>query len=183
MIGVLLINRYEETSHTNQNNNQTLSEAEHYIQVSKNLAEKYQDALFTAYAYEELAKIKRLQKDYGQAKKLLNQALSFYQGFRSDYGKTRALIELALIAHAQHDNQQADTLFSQATEIANKNGVTTNKVAILLAQAQVLQSQNNDVAAQQYTQQALTLAKEAGNNLLIARVEAWLADNPRYEIN
>mgnify|MGYP000131904883 FL=1 len=187
MIGVLLINWYEESSHSNQNtnqsNNQTLDEAEHYIQVSKNLAEKYQDALFTAYAYEELAKIKRLQKDYEQAKKLLNQALSFYQGFRSDYGKTRALIELALIAHAQHDNKQADTLFSQATEIANKNGVTTNKVAILLAQAQVLQSQDNDTAAQQYTQQALTLAKEAGNNLLIARVEAWLANNPRYEIN
>ncbi len=179
MVGVLLINWHEES----KNNKQKLSEAEHYIQITKTLAEKYQDALFSAYAYEELAKIKRLQKDFTQAITLLNKALSFYQNFRSNYGKTRALIELALIANEQGDGPQAEKLFSQATTIANKNGVTTNKVAILLAQAQVLQSQGNNTAAQQGVQNALSLANAADNDLLVARVEAWLANNPRYEIN
>ena len=179
MVAVLLINWYEES----KNNIQKLSEAESYIQTTKTLAEKYQDALFSAYAYEELAKVKRLQKDFSQAITLLNKALSFYQDFRSDYGKTRALIELALIANEQGDSQQTEKLFSQATTIANKNGVTTNKVAILLAQAQVLQYQGKNIAAQQGAQNALSLANEAGNDLLVARVEAWLANNPRYEIN
>ena len=179
MIGVLLINWYEQS----QSNKQNLNEAEHYILTTKTLAEKYQDALFSAYAYEELAKIKRLNKDYPQAIKLLNKALGFYQGFRSDYGKTRALSELALIASAQGKYQKADELFSQATTIANKNGVATNKVAILLAQAQMLQDQNNNGAAQLKAQQALNIAKQVSNDLLTARVEAWLANNPRYEIN
>ncbi len=179
MIGVLLINWYEQK----QSNNPSLNEAEYYIQTTKNLAEKYQDALFNAYALEELAKIKRLKKEYPQAIELLNQALGFYQGFRSDYGKTRALIELALIANAQGNILRAETLFNQATVIADKNGVTTNKVAILLAQAQVLQEQGNNTFAQRKANKALSLAKQVNNNLLIARVEAWLANNPRYEIN
>jgi tetratricopeptide (TPR) repeat protein len=130
-----------------------------------------------------LAKIKRLKQQYPQAIKLLEQALAFYQGFRSDYGKTRALIELALIANAQKNHLQAEELFSQATVIADKNGVATNKVAILLAQAQVLQQQSKNSAAQQYAKKALSIATEVDNHLLIARVKAWLSDNPRYEIN
>jgi len=179
MIGVLLINWYEQS----QDSDKSLNEAELYIQITKALAVQYQDALFSAYAFEELAKIKRLQKDYSQAITLLNKALAFYQNFPSNYGQTRALIELGLIANAQGNNQQADALFTQATAIANKNGVTTNKVAILLAQAQALQNQGNNTSALHNAQKALTIAKQASNDFLIARIEAWLANNPRYEIN
>ena len=179
MIGVLLISGYEQK----QSDKPDLNEAEHYIETTKNLAEKYQDALFNAYALEELAKIKRLKQEYPQAIKLLEQALAFYQGFRSDYGKTRALIELALIANAQKNHLQAEELFSRATVIADKNGVATNKVAILLAHAQVLQEQSHNGAAQRNAKKALSIATEVDNHLLIARVEAWLSDNPRYEIN
>ncbi len=179
MIGVLLISWYEQK----QSDKPDLNEAEYYIQTTKNLAEKYQDALFNAYALEELAKIKRLKQQYPQAIKLLEQALVFYQGFRSGYGKTRALIELALIASAQGDHLQAEKLFSQATAIADKNGVATNKVAILLAQAQVLQQQSKNSAAQRNAKKALSLATQVDNDLLIARVQAWLSNNPHFEIN
>jgi DNA-binding winged helix-turn-helix (wHTH) protein/tetratricopeptide (TPR) repeat protein len=179
MVGVLLINRYEE----GQNPDKNLKEAELYINTAKTLAEQYQDALFRVYAYEELAKIKRLQQEYTQSISLLNQALKLYQAFSSDYGQTRPLIELALVASAQNQYPLALKYFSQADEIANKNGVATNKVAILLAKAKVQQSHNEADAAQQSAKQAMSIAQQASSQLLIARVEAWLAHNNLYEIN
>jgi len=183
MVGVLLINHYEESQLTSKTPQVDLAAAERYIQTTKTLAEQYQDSLFSAYAHEELAKIKRLQQHYVQANGLLKQALSLHQNFRGDYGQTRPLIELALVASAQDKYQLALNYLSQASTVANKNGVATNKVAILLAQAKVQQDHSETDAAQQSSQQAMDIAQQASSQLLIARVNAWLNNNSLYEIN
>jgi DNA-binding winged helix-turn-helix (wHTH) protein len=175
MIGVLLLNWQQDNEH--------LIEAEHYIQQAKTLAEQYQDPLFIAYAHEELAKIKRLQQHYAQAISLLKVALQYHQNFRGNYGQTNALIELARIASAQDNKQQADDYFAQATAIANKNGVATNKVAILLAHAEVQQKNGQNEQADKSSQQAKAIANEANSDVLKARVSAWFTDNGNYEIN
>jgi len=175
MVGVLLLNWQQENEH--------LTEAEHYIQRAKTLAEQYQDLLFIAYAHEELAKIKRLQQNYDQAISLLKVALQYHQNFRGNYGQTNALIELARIASAQGKKQQADDYFAQATTIANKNGVATNKVAILLAHAEVQHRNGQNEQVKNSVQQAKNIAYQANSDVLVARVTAWLADNNNYEIN
>lgn len=175
MIGVLLLN--------GQQSNEHLTEAEHYIQQAKTLAEQYQDALFIAYTHEELAKIKRLQHHYTQAIDLLTIALQYHQDFRGNYGQTNALIELARIASAQGKQQQANDYFDQALSIANENGVATNKVAILLAYAEVQKKRGQDEQANKTAKKATEIAKQAKSNLLKAQVNAWFANNSSYEIN
>ena len=172
MIGALLIHRYQNDSQASDD----LTEAELYIQLTKTLAEQYQDTLFIAYALEELAKIRRLQQQYQQAIPLLAAAMQYHKEFKGSYGQTRALIELALIAFAQDKETLGQDYFSQATTIANQNGVATNKVAILLAQAQVA------LTAQQI-EQAKAIAIKAKSNVLIAQVSAWLAENNSYQVN
>lgn len=185
MLGVLLMNGYEENTGLSNNLNinlnknldkslsKSLAEAEHYIQSTKVLAEQYQDLLFSAYAHEELAKIKRLQKKYPEAISLLNKALTLHQNFRGDYGQTRSLIELALVADAQKNHQQAADFFAQATIIANKNGVATNKVSILLAMAQVQLKNGDNINVQKSIEQAMFIAQQASSNLLINRIKTW----------
>ena len=179
MIGVLLIHRYQNDSHTSDD----LTEAELYIQLTKTLAEQYQDSLFIAYALEELAKIKRLQKKYPQAIPLLAAAMQYHKEFQGSYGQTRTLIELALIAFAQNKETLGQDYFSQATTIANQNGVATNKVAILLAQAQVALTTEQFEQARAYAEQAKAIARKAKSNVLIAQVSAWLAENNSYQVN
>ncbi|PKG81461.1 CadC family transcriptional regulator [Colwellia sp. 75C3] len=181
MIGVLLIHQYEKDSLTHHD----LSKAERYILLTKKLAEHYHDALFIAYAHEELAKIKRLQHQYLEAIPLLETAMQYHKDFEGSYGQTRALIELALIAYAQDKIELGRTYFTQATTIANKDGVATNKVAILLAQAQVALNAEKTVQAQAqaYAAQAKSIAIKAKNNVLIAKVSAWQDDNKTYQVN
>jgi DNA-binding winged helix-turn-helix (wHTH) protein len=179
MIGVLLIHQYEKDSLTHQD----LAKAERYILLTKKLAEQYHDALFIAYAHEELAKIKRLQRQYHEAIPLLETAMQYHKDFEGSYGQTRALIELALIAYAQGKTDLGGTYFTQATTIANKDGVATNKVAILLAQAQVALNAKQIEAAQAYAKQAKNIAIKAKSNVLIARVSAWQDDSNTYQVN
>jgi len=179
MVGVLLINQYQES----RSNNANLLEAEQYIKASKKLSQQHKDSLFSAYANEELGKIKRLEKQYPQAIILLKKALNIYQSFSSDYGQTRPLIELALVASAQNKHQETNHYFELATTIANNHGVATNTVAILLAQAQVQQDKGNNGNTVDIAQQALETALQAKNNLLTARVKSWLNNNRHYEIN
>ncbi|KGJ90860.1 winged helix-turn-helix domain-containing protein [Colwellia psychrerythraea] len=179
MIGVLLIHQYEKDSLTHHD----LSKAERYILLTKKLAEQYHDALFIAYAHEELAKIKRLQLQYHEAIPLLKKAIQYHKEFKGSYGQTRALIELALIAYAQGKTELGGNYFTQATTIAYKDGVATNKVAILLAQAQVALNAKQIEAAQNYAKHAKNIAIEAKNNILIARVTAWQDDSNTYQVN
>ena len=179
MIGVLLIHRYQNDLQASND----LTEAELYIQLTKTLAEQYQDTLFIAYALEELAKIKRLQQQYQQAIPLLAAAMQYHKDFKGSYGQTRALIELALIAFAQNKETLGHDYFSQATTIAYQNGVATNKVAILLAQAQVALTAQQIKQAQAYAEQAKAIAIKATSNVLIAQVSAWLAENNSYQVN
>ncbi|WP_019029748.1 winged helix-turn-helix domain-containing protein [Colwellia piezophila] len=176
MIGVLLIHRYEKDSQASD----ALAEAELYIQLTKALAEQYQDSLFIAYALEELATIKRLQQKYHEAIPLLAAAMQYHKEFKGSYGQTRALIELALIAFAQGKEQLGQGYFSQATTVANKDGVATNKVAILLAQAQVALNAKQLEQAQAYAEQANSIAITAKNKVLMTQVSAWQDDNKNY---
>ena len=179
MIGALLLNWRNE----NQQDNKHLIEAEQYIIRTKELAERYQDSLFIAYAHEELAKIKRLQQQYEQAISLLKIALKYHQEFRGNYGQTNALIELARVAIAQDKKQLAVDYFAQASAIANENGVATNQVAILLAQAGMQQKYQQNEQANDSIRQAQAIAKHTNSNVLEARIKSWLADNSSYEIN
>jgi len=179
MIGALLIHLYEKDSLTHQN----LSKAELHILLTKKLAEQYHDPLFMAYAHEELAKIKRLQQQYHEAIPLLKIAIQYHQDFEGSYGQTRALIELALIAFAQEKTKLGRAYFTQATTIANKNGVATNKVAILLAQAQVALSAKKIDQAQAYSKQAKGIAIQANSDVLMAQVTAWQEENTTYQVN
>jgi len=179
MIGALLMHQYEKDSLTFPD----LSKAERYILLTKKLAEQYHDALFIAYAHEELAKIKRLQQRYKEAIPLLEAAIQYHNDFEGSYGQTRALIELALIAYAQGNTELGKNYFTQATVIAKKDGVATNKVAILLAQAQVAINTKQIEAAQTYAKQAMKIAKNAKSNVLIAQVTAWQDDSKAYQVN
>ena len=179
MIGVLLIHRYERDSLASDG----LAEAELYVQLTKALAEQYQDSLFIAYALEELAKIKRLQQKYHEAMPLLAAAMQYHKEFKGSYGQTRALIELAMIAFAQGKEQLGQGYFSQATTIANKDGVATNKVAILLAQAQVALNAKQTEKSQAYAEQAKTIARTAKSKVLMTQVSAWQDDSKNYQIN
>jgi len=179
MLGVLLIN-WQSEALTEVG---SLLEAEKYVSAALYLAIEYQDKLFTAYAYEELGKIRRLQKNYQQAIEYQHQALSYHQAFRGDYGQTTALIELARVAAAQEEFNQADELFTKALDIAIKNGVNTNHVAILLAQADIEQIKGNSEQAKNFAKQAMRLAEQSKSDYLIARVAAWLNNNDHYEIN
>jgi len=179
MIGALLMHQYEKDSLTYPD----LSKAERYILLTKKLAEQYHDALFIAYAHEELAKIKRLQQRYQEAIPLLEAAIQYHNDFEGSYGQTRALIELALIAYAQGKGELGKSYFTQATSIAKKDGVATNKVAILLAQAQVAINDKQIKAAQTYAKQAMNIAKNAKSNVLIAQVTAWQDDSKAYQVN
>ncbi len=188
MLGVLLIN-WHQTAVSGKaldghlDNNTNLSEAERYIDVTKTLADRYQDKLFMAYAYEELGKIRRLQHLYEQAAVLQQQALKLHQTFRGKYGKTASLIELARVAAAQHDYALANHYFQQANNIANENGVATNQVTILLAQADVEQLQELPESASTFAKKAMAIAEKAQSDYLITRVSAWLNNNNYYEIN
>ena len=179
MIGVLLIHRYEKDALANPN----LSEAERFILLTKKRAEQYQDTLFIAYAHEELAKIKRLQQRYHEAIPLLKAAMKYHNDFEGSYGQTRALIELALIAVAQGNSELSDSYFNQATTIANKDGVATNKIAILLAQAQVALTAKQIEKSQGYAAQAKTIAITTNSDFLIAQVTSWQDDNNTYQVN
>jgi DNA-binding winged helix-turn-helix (wHTH) protein/tetratricopeptide (TPR) repeat protein len=179
MIGVLLMHQYEKDSLTYPD----LSKAERYILLTKKLAEQYHDALFIAYAHEELAKIKRLQQRYQEAIPLLNAAIKYHNNFEGSYGQTRALIELALIAYAQDKGKLGKSYFTQATSIAKEDGVATNKIAILLAQAQVAINAKQIKAAQAYAKQAMNIAITAKSNVLIAQVTAWQDDSKTYQVN
>ena len=179
MIGVLLIHQYEKNTLTRHD----LSKAERYILLTQKLAEQYHDALFIAYAHEELAKIKRLQHQYHEAIPLLETAIRYHKDLEASYGQTRALIELALIAYAQGKTELGSTYFTQATTIANKDGVATNKVAILLAQAQVALNAKQLEAAQVYAEQAKDIAIKAKSTVLIAQVSAWQDDSNTYQVN
>lgn len=189
MLGVLLINWYQHPSNNNLDSEAFTNQSDHltlasqYILVAKTLAEQHQDKLFIAYAHEELGKIKRIQQHYEQAISLQKQALTIHQSFAGKYGQTSALIELARISAAQHDFQQANSYFTQAQIIADKNGVTTNKVNILLARADIQQLQGATELANQLAQQAKQLAEQAKSDYLIAQISAWLSDNKHYEIN
>jgi len=179
MIGVLLINW--PLVEASQSDN--LARAVQYIETAKALAEQAQDALFTAYSYEELGKIKRLQGEYRQATNLLNKALSSHKKVLGNYSQTNTLIELARVSVEQKNYVKAQLHLQQAQKIANKNGVATNKVWIFLALADVAQSQGLIEQTNQNAQQAMSIAKTAKNPLLINRVNAWLNDHVYYEIN
>ena len=180
MIGALFIHRYEKDSLTSHD----LPEALRYIQLTKILAEQYQETLFIAYANEELAKIKRLQHKYHEAIPLLEAAMQYHKDFTGSYGQTRTLIEFALIAFAKGEDKRGEDYFSQATTIANKDGVATNKVAILLAQAQVALTAKRITQATSYAEQAKVIAMKAKSDVLIAKVSAWLEDNNNsYQVN
>jgi DNA-binding winged helix-turn-helix (wHTH) protein/tetratricopeptide (TPR) repeat protein len=179
MIGALLMHQYEKNSLTYPD----LSKAERYILLTKKLAEQYHDPLFIAYAHEELAKIKRLQQRYQEAIPLLEAAIQYHKDFEGSYGQTRALIELALIAYAQGNTELGSSYFTQATNIAKKDGVATNKVAILLAQAQVAINTQQIEVAQAYADQAMKIAINAKSNVLIAQVTAWQGDSKSYQVN
>ncbi len=179
MIGVLLIHQYEKDSLAND----ALAEADLYIQLTRALAEQYQDHLFIAYALEELAKIKRLQQHFQEAIPLLEAAIQYHKNLDASYGQTRALIELALIAHAQGKTELGGSYFIQASIIAKKDGVATNKVAILLAQAQVALNAKQIEAAQAYAKKAKAIAFAAKSNILMTQVSAWLDNNKTYQIN
>lgn len=179
MIGALLINW--PAGELSQSEN--LIRAQQYIETAKVLAEQAGDVIFTAYCYEELGKIKRLQGQYRQAIHLFKQALMSHEQVKSNYSQTSALIELARVSAAQENYSKAQKYFKQATSIAEQNGVATNKVAILLAQADVAQTQGLANKSNEYANQALEIANQANNKLLISRVTARLNNHPYYEIN
>lgn len=180
LIGVLLMNWHEANNTLEQDK---LLQAQHYIESAKALAQAHSDSLFIAYAHEELGKIQRLQKNYVQAIALQQAALTLHQSFRGNYGQTKALIELARIANEQNNTEQSDKYFQQATVIANKNGVATNQVAILLAQADIKKTVGLHQLATDIATKALGIAEKTPSNLLVAQVNAWLNDNRYYEIN
>jgi len=179
MIGVLLLNWSSAEGKIKDN----LIRAQQYIEQANELAIQANDLLFTAYSYEELGKIQRLQGHYIQAISLLNKALSYHKKVAGNYSQTNTLIELARVAAVQHNFAQAQLLFNRAQDIAEKNGVATNKVWIKLAQADVAQAQGLAERANGYALQAMTIAKNVKNQLLVNRVSAWLGDNAHYEIN
>jgi len=179
MIGVLLINWPLADVNLKEN----LTRAEKYIETAKALAEQADDALFTAYSYEELGKIKRLQGEYRQAINLLSKALSSHKKVLGNYSQTNTLIELSRVSAEQKNYVKAQLYLQQAQLIANKNGVATNKVWIFLALADIAQLQGLVELTNQNTQQAMNIAKTAKNPLLINRVNAWLNDHEYYEIN
>jgi len=180
LVGVSLMNWHEANNTLAQDQ---LSQAQHYIELTKALAQTHHDSLFIAYAHEELGKIQRLRKNYPQAIVMQKTALTFHQSFRGSYGQTSALIELARIAHEQNNAEQSNKYFRQATDIANKNGVATNQVAILLAQAEIKQANGSYQIATALAKKALSIAEKAPSHLLIAKVNAWLNDNSYFEIN
>jgi DNA-binding winged helix-turn-helix (wHTH) protein/tetratricopeptide (TPR) repeat protein len=180
LIGVSLMNWHEANNTLEQSK---LSQAQSYIESARSLAQTHHDSLFIAYAHEELGKIQRLQKNYSQAIELQQTALTFHQSFRGSYGQTNALIELARIANEQGNVKQSDNYFEQATTIANKNGVTTNQVAILLARADIKKAKGLHQKATDLATKALSIANKAPSHLLVTRVNAWLNDNNYYEIN
>ncbi len=180
LMGVSLMNWHEVNNTLAQDK---VSQAQDYIELAKTLAQKYHDSLFIAYAHEELGKIQRLQKNYRQAIKLQQTALAYHQSFRGSYGQTKPLIELARIANEQGNTELAREYFKQATAIADKNGVTTNQVAILIAQADIKKAQGLLKAANEIAEKALALATKTRNHLLVERVKAWFENNHYYEIN
>ncbi|SFD59250.1 winged helix-turn-helix domain-containing protein [Pseudoalteromonas denitrificans] len=179
LIGYLLINWHEDAM-TPQIH---IESAKSYIEKARTLAERVQDKLFIAYTYEELGKIYRLKQQYPQAIKLLKSALLYHQSFKGSYGQTTALIELALVADKLGDYQESQTYFSKAMKIANKNGVATNKVWILLAKANLMQLKGNFKKVEDLTYEAMKIAQESKSKHLIYRVNAWLDKNPIYEVN
>ena len=180
MLGVLLINKHQKPISDKHNQ---LNDAENYIERSKLLATENSDNLFLAYAYEELGKIKRLREEFSQAITDQKKSLEIHKGFDGKYGQTTALIEIARNHAAQNQFVEANNRLKQAIQIANENGVATNKVAILLAWADLEKLQDLDKSANRYAQQAMNVAKAVKREYLIAQVNAWLNKNSHYEIN
>lgn len=174
MLGALLINWPDGGQ---------LADATKHLYEMIEQAEQHNQAIFAAYGYEELAKIYRLQADYAQANIALNKALKLHQQVTDNYSQTTALIELALVAAAQNKLSIADNYFNQAHKVANQHGATTNQVVILLAQAKAQKQQGNTQLAREFANQALVIAKQANNQLLIARIKAWQENRYYYEVH
>ncbi len=176
LIGASLLHWHQTNNSLGKNQ---LLQATHYIESAKALAENHHDLLFIAYAYEELGAIERIQQNYPQAITLQKAALAVHQGFRGNYGQTRALIGLARIAHEQGNQQLSDEYFNKALVIAQKNGVVTNEIKTLLAQATIKISQGLAQQAQSIANNALTLASKSANNQLVSQVTHWFDVNDK----
>jgi len=179
MIGYLFINWPNQHSDEQKN----LEDAKYYIENARKLAEHHQDKLFIAYSHHELGKIYRLKKQYVQAIKFLNSALEYHQSFKGSYGQTTALIDLALVSHELNDKKSSEEYFSKAMDIAEENGVATNKVWILLAQADIKRELNQRSQVNELINKAMEIAQLANSDHLIYRVKAWSDHNPIYEVN
>ena len=179
MIGYLMINWPQPQ----ENRQQALKRAQQYIETGQRLAQRHQDKLFIAYAYEELGKIKRLQKQYHQAEALLNQSLIYHQSFNSHYGQTNALNQLARMAAETHEPMKAERYFQQAMDIANHSGTPVNQIWTLLARADVARQQDQPTQANQLAHQAREIAQSSQRAYLISRVEAWFNAHSIYELH
>ena len=174
MLAALLINQQSAGDHT---------KAEQHLQQVIQLSKQHNIPMFTAYALEELGKSKRLQQDFLAAEQFLQQALQYHQGIANNYSQTTALIELALTASAQKQIKRANHYVQQAQHIAKTHGAITNQVAILMAQATIAKQQGQIEQSTQFAHQALALATEADNELLVARINAWLENRYYYEVH
>lgn len=167
----------------NQKSGIDFQQAEHHLRQVITLAKQHNVPMFTAYAYEELAKMQRLNGFYTDAKNSLNNALTFHQTINDNYSQTTALIELAFVAAAQGEYNVASQYLIQAQEIADQHGAVKNQVAILMARAKLAKDNDEIIHAKQIAEQAKSLAKKADNQLLIARINAWLENRYYYEIH
>ena len=176
LIGVSLLHWHQTNNTLGQ---RQILQAKHYIESAKALAEYHHDLLFIAYAYEELGAIERIQQNYPQAITLQKSALAVHQGFRGNYGQTRALIGLARIAHEQGNQPLSDEYFNKALVIAQKNGVITNEIQTLLAQATIKISQGLEQRAKIIANNALALANKSANIQLVSQVTHWFDVNDK----
>lgn len=155
-------------------NSSRSAEAEPYLAQAKALAEEYGDQLFTAYAYEELGKIRRRNGDYTEAENLLKTALNYQQSFSCPYGQTNVLVELGSNAFALGNDRDAENYLNLALKIADENGVTVNRFWTLLALAEMHEANGNIVRSRELATKARSLADLVHDDYLINKADHWL---------